>query len=50
MIAKMAITECKLDDLDCHNIDFGNGKCLFLAIENENLLKKIAFTIAAYPV
>ena len=28
-IDKMAITEHKLDDFDCHNIDFGNRKPCF---------------------
>ena len=38
-IAKMTIADRKLDVFDCHNIDFGNRKRCFLAIENENLLK-----------
>ena len=37
-IAKMTITERKLDIFDCHSIDIGNRNVV-LAIENEKLLK-----------
>ena len=41
LIAKMAIAKCRLDVFDCHNIDIWQSKILFLAIENENLLKNL---------
>ena len=50
-IVKMAIADRKLDVFDCHNVDFGNRKVnVIFGNRKRKLVRKFAFTIAAYPV